>query len=121
MAKGEEEYFTLRERLRILNELNSIFNQIPEIVMTNYYWSMIRDGLYDLDSYCRKVSMAVLKNNLKTLGQENIYKGILTKQEFETHWTTFFDLYDTLESFGSHLTKVSIRLLNDQLGCVGKN
>jgi hypothetical protein len=46
--------------------------------MTDYYWSMIREGLYDLDSYCRKVSMAVLKNNLKTLGQENIYKGILT-------------------------------------------
>jgi len=51
-----------------LNELNSIFNQIPEIIMTDYYWSMIREGLYDLDSYCRKISMAVLKNNLKALG-----------------------------------------------------
>ena len=102
-----EEYFTLRERLRILNDLNSIFNQIPEIINADYYWGMIREGLFDPDNYCRKISMAVLKNNLKTLGQDTIYKGILTQQEFETHWTTFFDLYDTLESFGSHLTKVS--------------
>jgi len=28
---------------------------------------MIRDGLHDLDPYCRKVAMAVLKSNLKTL------------------------------------------------------
>ena len=74
-----EEYFTLRERLRILNELNSIFNGIQEIVRSEYYWGMIRDGLYDLDSYCRKVSMSVLKNNLKTLANDNIYNGILTK------------------------------------------
>ncbi len=67
---------------------------------------MIHDGLYDHDQYCRKVSMAVLKSNLKTLGNESLYHGILTKAEFENHWTTFFDLYDTLESFGSHLTKV---------------
>ena len=102
-------------------ELNSIFNQIPEIINADYYWGIIRDGLFDPDNYCRKVSMAVLKNNLKSLGQESIYKGILTQQEFETHWTTFFDLYDTLESFGSHLTKVSIslRILSDQLGCLG--
>ncbi len=67
-GQGEStEYFTLRERLRILNELNSIFNRIPEIVSVDYYWGMIRDGLYDLDPYCRKVSMAVLKSNLKAL------------------------------------------------------
>ncbi len=65
--------------------------------------------------------MATLKNNLKTLGQENIYKGILSKQEFETHWTTFFDLYDTLESFGSHLTKVSyLHVLSDQYRQYGR-
>ena len=73
-----EEYFTLRERLRILNELNSIFNQIPEIINADYYWGVIREGLFDPDNYCRKISMAVLKNNLKTLGHENIFKGILT-------------------------------------------
>lgn len=28
-----------------------------------------------------------------------------TKSEFELLWSTFFDIYDTLESFGSHLTK----------------
>lgn len=27
------------------------------------------------------------------------------EEEFELLWTTFFDVYDTLESFGSHLTK----------------
>lgn len=102
----------MRERLRILNDLNSIFNQIPELVLTDYYWRMIHEGLHDFDQYCRKVSMAVLKNNLKVMGaQESLYAGLLTKAEFELHWTTFFDLYDTLESFGSHLTKVSIEIL----------
>ena len=64
----EQEYFTLRERLRILNELNQIFNQISVIVSSDYYWNMIREGLYDSDNYNRKVSMAVLKSNLKLLG-----------------------------------------------------
>ena len=68
--KGEGEYFTLRERLRILNELNPIFNKISEIVVNDYYWKMIKDGLYDLDPYCRKVSMAVLKYNLKTMAAD---------------------------------------------------
>jgi hypothetical protein len=27
------------------------------------------------------------------------------RASFETLWTTFFDIFDTLESFGSHLTK----------------
>ena len=30
---------------------------------------------------------------------------INTKSEFELLWSTFFDIYDTVESFGSHLTK----------------
>jgi hypothetical protein len=64
----EQEYFTLRERLRILNELNQIFNQISVIVSSDYYWNMIREGLYDSDNYNRKVSMAVLKSNLKLMG-----------------------------------------------------
>jgi hypothetical protein len=67
---------------------------------------MIRDGLVDQDNYCRKVSISVLKSNLVTLGTEDIYKGFISQNEFELLWTTFFDLYDTLESFGSHLTKV---------------
>ena len=58
----------MRERLRILNELNQIFNQIPVIVSSDYYWNMIREGLYDSDNYNRKVSMAVLKSNLKLMG-----------------------------------------------------
>ena len=28
-----------------------------------------------------------------------------TEKEFEQLWTTFFDVFDTLESFGSHLIK----------------
>lgn len=51
--------------------------------------------------------MAVLKSNLQVLGKPEIYQHMITQQEFEMLWTTFFDLYDTLESFGSHLTKVS--------------
>lgn len=105
-GKDRPEYFTLRERLKILNELNSIFNTLPEIVSNPYYWGMIREGLYDMDNYCRKISMTVLKHNLKFMGKEDIYHDILTTEEFENMWTTFFDLYDTLESFGSHLTKV---------------
>jgi hypothetical protein len=50
--------------------------------------------------------MTLLKGNLKALGNEELYAHLLTKTEFELHWTTFFDLYDTLESFGTHLTKV---------------
>lgn len=64
------EYFTLRERLKILNELNSIFNLIPEIVSKKYYWGLIKDGLADTDNYCRKVSMSVLKHNLQVIGTE---------------------------------------------------
>jgi len=52
--------------------------------------------------------MAVLKANLKHLiGPALQSTPHVSKEEFEHLWTTFFDLYDTLESFGSHLTKVS--------------
>jgi hypothetical protein len=71
------EYFTLRERLRILSELNQIFNQVPEIILTDYYWGMIHEGLYEQDQYCRKVSMALLKNNIKALQGEGLYSGIV--------------------------------------------
>lgn len=80
---------------------------------------MIKDGLVDSDNYCRKISMTVLKHNLQAMGTEELYKGFISKAEFEGLWTTFFDLYDTLESFGSHLTKVSIDNLSIALGCLG--
>jgi hypothetical protein len=108
-----------------LNELNSIFNQIDEIVLSPYFWGMIREGLHDIDQYCRKVSMAVLKANLKHLMSAPTFfssgASPVPKPEFEQLWTTFFDLYDTLESFGSHLTKVrSPPNINcEQIGCVG--
>lgn len=66
---------------------------------------MIRDGLCDTDNYCRKVSISVLKNNLQVIGESGFYNGFMQKDEFELLWTTFFDIFDTLESFGSHLTK----------------
>lgn len=51
--------------------------------------------------------MTVLKNNIMSLGKPEIYKTYIDQEEFEKLWTIFFDLYDTLESFGSHLTKVN--------------
>jgi hypothetical protein len=29
------------------------------------YWQTIREGLYDLDQACRKLSLNILKSNLK--------------------------------------------------------
>ena len=63
----------MRERLKILNELNPIFCQINEIVSREYYWKMIREGLVNEDNYCRKVSMSVLKMNLQVMGSESLY------------------------------------------------
>ena len=100
------ECFTLRERLKILLELNPLFSEIPEIVSKPYYWNLIKDGLADVDNYCRKVAISVLKSNLASA--KPVYEGFISKEQFELLWTTFFDMYDTLESFGCHLTKVSI-------------
>ena len=48
--------------------------------------------------------MSLLKANLQLVGKDELP---IKLADFENLWTTFFDLYDTLESFGSHLTKVS--------------
>lgn len=29
----------------------------------------------------------------------------MAKKQFDTIWSTYFDVYDTLDSFSSHLTK----------------
>jgi hypothetical protein len=64
--------------------------------------------------------MSVLKSNLKRLGNESVYSQLgLNQADFELLWTTFFDLYDTLESFGSHLTKVSVGLTLTLIGSLG--
>ena len=50
----------------------------------------------------------MLKENLHFFGEAK-NKGLVSihcsEKEFEQLWTTFFDVYDTLESFGSHLIK----------------
>jgi hypothetical protein len=45
-------------------ELNPIFNLIPEIVSKRYYWNLIKEGLVDIDGYCRKITLSVLKANI---------------------------------------------------------
>ena len=51
----------------------------------------------------RKISIAVLKTNLKE--SPNASQRFTDPKEFELLWTTFFDIMDTLESFGCHLIK----------------
>jgi hypothetical protein len=38
---------------------------------------LVRDAIVDSDNYCRKVGIAVLKNDLKAIGNPQIYSGIL--------------------------------------------
>ena len=47
----------------------------------------------------------MVKSNLKQLVNDPVQQFGIEAGEFEQLWTTFFDVYDTLESFGSHLTK----------------
>jgi hypothetical protein len=39
------------------------------------------------------------------LFEEQKKATVNSAEQFELLWSTFFDIYDTLESFGSHLTK----------------
>jgi len=66
--------------------------------MSETYWQLIREGLYDADQACRKFALTVLKSNLNL----HQYKD---SKKFEILWTTFFDIYDTLENFACHLIK----------------
>jgi hypothetical protein len=88
--------FTPLERLNMLSELNFLFQKIEVIQADDAYWQTIREGLYNIDQSCRKAALNILKYNLQH------YVGT---SDLEYLWTTFFDIYDTLESFGSHLTK----------------
>ena len=96
--------FTVKERLSILNELNFVFQAFPQITERPAYWELVKGGLSDYDQSCRKLSLTVLKSNLKLVKDPAQAFGI-EAEEFELLWTTFFDIFDTLESFGSHLTK----------------
>jgi hypothetical protein len=94
----------LKERLSILNDLNFVFQANPEIAKRSSYWYLIKEGLVNCDDANRKLSLEVVKGNLKMITDPQASFGV-EKSEFEAMWTTFFDVFDTLESFGSHLTK----------------
>lgn len=90
------------ERLSILKKLNKRMQSIPEIYNSNDYWALLKTGIAHLDQAPRKISLTILKENLH-LSKEA--KQLTSEEEFEALWTTFFDMMDTLESFGSHLIK----------------
>lgn len=70
------------------------------------YWDYIRAGLWDYDPLSRKLSIKLLKLNLqrKLKASELDFAG-LKQKEFDKLWETFFEVYDTLDSYSSHLTK----------------
>lgn len=61
------------------------------------YWDLIKEGLISAEPASRKLALTILKQNLAARQEKS--------EEFELLWSTFFDIYDTLESFGSHLIK----------------
>lgn len=52
--------FLLSERLGIMIKLNETFNKVNKITENSLYWKFIISGLYDLDTYCRKVSVSLI-------------------------------------------------------------
>jgi hypothetical protein len=104
MMFSEGSELTLAEQLSVLKQLNPLLFQRQD----QKYWQLIKEGLQDIDQVCRKQALHVLKENLKLLADEKA-KGTIklhcSEKDYEQLWTTFFDVYDTLESFGSHLTK----------------
>lgn len=98
--QGDKSNFTLIEQLTIFSELNFLFQKMPEVYNDDQYWQLIREGLFNEDQACRKLSLTVLKSNLNLHQYDD---G--DKKEYELLWATFFDIFDTLESFGSHLIK----------------
>ena len=71
-------------------------------------------GLCDLEPLNRNKALSLLQYNIHSLQNnklfendlQNIYAQLNIDQgKFESLWTTFFDVYDTLESYSTHLTK----------------
>lgn len=97
-----------------MSEVNPIFTRNLRIVKDLRYWRYIQLGLHDLDQYCRKQALALLQYSIHSIQNNKLleaeisaaYAGFnLDQKKFEQLWTTFFDVYDTLESFSTHLTK----------------
>lgn len=106
--------FLLQERLAIMSELNDIFNQAPSIISDDRYWRYVKEGAYDFDAYCRKLAIQILQQNINKFQNSpefesqlaDVYQRFnMNKQQFEQLWSTFFEVYDTLDAFSSHLTK----------------
>jgi hypothetical protein len=62
---SEQACFTIDERLRILKSLNFLFNKIDDIYTSASYWALIRSGLSNVEQMARKITIEVLKTNLK--------------------------------------------------------
>lgn len=91
------------ERLTILKKLNGKLQSIPDIYSSTEYWGIIKAGLAHIDQAPRKISLVILKQNLTIVSAAT--RQLTDEAEFQNLWTTFFDIMDTLESFGSHLIK----------------
>ena len=90
------------ERLSILKKLNVRLLSIPEIYGSPDYWGLIKRGMANIDQAPRKIALNILKENLSAVSNT---RQLIDAAEFELMWTTFFDVMDTLDSFGSHLLK----------------
>ena len=94
--------FTLGERLKILGQMNEVV--VAAQVMTPAYWEMLEAGLYHTDPLSRKMAVRLIQQNLASSKSIADQHG-MTEKEFESAWATFFELYDTLDSYSSHLTR----------------
>ena len=88
----DSEKITIKEKIVLLTDIND--KVYSEKQYQKNYWETIKRGLSDQNQFCRNMAILILKRNIKTFETTN-----------ELLWTTFFDIYDTFESFGSHLTR----------------
>ena len=66
----------------------------------------MRRGLYDYDSLSRKTAIQLIKASLKRPVDAKVLEDSgLTQKAFDDLWETFFEIFDTLDSYSSHLTK----------------
>lgn len=61
--KSQKEAFslTLREQLRIMQDLAGIFCEIDSIAFDPVFWACLRTGLVEADNFSRKVSQQMLQ------------------------------------------------------------
>jgi hypothetical protein len=98
-SEESEGDLSLREQAIMMKDINSYLMKYDEFVQTKAYWNLVNKFLVSSDSFLRKWGVLILKQNLAWTQFED--------EIMNTMWETFFDLYDTLEGFVSHLIKVS--------------